>query len=65
MVAIFKTGQKCKHKNIETQSRFTSGLNAAKNTHYIQKYLKLKLLNIEFRTKKAVGTYVYLHQEWS
>ncbi len=40
--------------------RFTLGLNAAKNTHYIKKSFKWKLFGIEFRTKKSVGTYVSL-----
>ncbi len=41
--------------------KFTSGLNAAKNTEYIEKCFEQKLFRIKFPTKKSVGAYVYLH----
>ncbi len=45
--------------------RFTLGLNAAKNTNYMMKNFKLKLLKIKFSKKKFVDAYVYLPQEWN
>ncbi len=50
---------------LEQESRFTLGLNAAKNTDYIKKCLKLKLFRIKFPTKNLSGTYIYLSQEQS
>ncbi len=50
---------------LKWESKFTFGLNTAKNTHYIKKSFKLKLLNIKFCTKKSVSAHVYLLQEWS
>ncbi len=41
------------------------GLNAAKNTDYMEKCLKQKLHRIKFPTKNSVEAYLYLHQEWS
>ncbi len=44
--------------------RFTLGLNAAKNTHYIRNKLQIKVFWSEFRTKKSVRAYyVYLPYE--
>ncbi len=45
--------------------RLSLGLDAAKNTPYMGKCFKLKLFNIEFRTKKSVGVHAYLLPEWS
>ncbi len=50
---------------LNRESRFTLGLNTTKNTDYFQKFFKLKLLSIKFLTKKSVGAYVYLRQEWN
>ncbi len=44
---------------------FTLGLNAAKNTHYIEKSFKKKLFGIEFWAKKSASAYVYLPSEWN
>ncbi len=46
-------------------NRFTLGLNAAKNTHYIKKCFKYILFKIKFTTKRSVGAHVYLPLEWS
>ncbi len=55
-----------KYNNVpKRESRFTLGLDAAKNTRYIKKMLQIKLLNIKFRLKKSAGACVYLPQEWS
>ncbi len=55
-----------KYYNVQKwEHRFALGLDAAKNTHYIQKCCKLKLFSLEFHTKKSVGAYVYLPHEWS
>ncbi len=47
------------------KNRFTLGLNAAENTHHLQKSFKRKLFRIKFRTKKSVSAYVYLPLEWN
>ncbi len=49
---------------LEWESKFTLGLNAAKNTNFIKKGFKWKLFRIQFPTKNSVGAYVYLSQEW-
>ncbi len=55
-----------KYYNVQKwESRLNLRIDAAENTHYTQKFFKLKLLIIEFRTKKSVGAYVYLPPEWS
>ncbi len=55
-----------KYYNLQKrQITFTLGLNAAKNTDYMEKRFKLKLFRIKFSTKKSVGAYVYLPPEWS
>ncbi len=42
-------------KDLEWESRFTLGLNGAKNTHYINKSFKQKLFRIKFpRPKKKI-----------
>ncbi len=41
--------------------KFTSGLNTAKNTDYVE----TKLYRIKFPTKNSVDTYLYLPMEWS
>ncbi len=50
-----------KYYNVQKQgSRFTLGSHAAKNTQYIKKFFKRKLLSIKLCTRKSVGAYVYL-----
>ncbi len=41
------------------------GRNTAKNAHYIEKYFKENLFRIKYPTKKSVGAYIYLAEEWS
>ncbi len=48
---------------LKRESRINLGLEIAKNTHYIKKFFKKKLLSIKFNTKKSVGAYVYLPQD--
>ncbi len=50
---------------LKRESRFAFRLNAAKNTNYIRKCSKLKLLSIKFPTKNSVDVLVYLPQEWN
>ncbi len=50
---------------LKKESKFTLRLNAAESTDYIKKFLKQNFLSIKFFTKKSVGAYVYLGQEWS
>ncbi len=45
--------------------RFTLGLNAAKNTHFMKKNFEQKLFANEFRTKKSRSACVYLPHKWS
>ncbi len=53
-----------KYYNVQKwESRYILGLDAAKNTHYVRKCFKLKLLSTEFQTKKSVGAYACLTQE--
>ncbi len=47
------------------ESRFTLGLNMAKNINYIKKHFKQKLLRNKFPTKKSVAVRVYLPQKLS
>ncbi len=54
---------KC-YKVLKWESRFTLGLNAAKNTDYIKKSFKEKLFWIKFSIKNLVSAYVYLSSEW-
>ncbi len=56
-----------KYNNVQKRdSRFSLGLHAPKNTHYMRKCLKLKLFSIEFHTKKvSVVAHVYLPPEWN
>ncbi len=44
---------------IKQGSTFALGLHAAKNTHYIRKSFKKKLLSIEFCIRKYMGAHVY------
>ncbi len=46
-------------------SRFSLGLDAAKNMHRIKKSFKQKLFEIEFRTQKSSSAYVCLPPEWN
>ncbi len=48
---------------LEWESRFTFGLNAAKNTDYIKISFKQKVFRIKFPTKISVDAYLYLPQE--
>ncbi len=50
---------------LEWESRFTLGLNVAKNIDYIEKRFKRKLRKIKFPTKNLVEAYLYLPLEWS
>ncbi len=43
----------------EWKSRFTFGLNAARNTDYIEKYAKQKLCKIKFPAKNSLGVCFY------
>ncbi len=47
----------------EWESRFTLGLNVAKNVGYIEKWLKRNLCKIKFPTKNSVEVNLYLPQE--
>ncbi len=42
------------YNTLEWESRFTLGLNAAKNVDYIEKWFKQKLRKIKFPTKNSV-----------
>ncbi len=46
------------------ESRFTLGLNAAKNIDYNEKWFKQKSRKIKFLTKNSVEAYLYLPQEY-
>ncbi len=48
----------------ERTCRFSLGLNATKNTHYIKNGLNKSCWPLNF-IKKVKGAYVYLPQEWS
>ncbi len=41
------------------------GLNAAKNTNYIENSLKQKLRRIKFPEKISFDAFLYLHHVWS
>ncbi len=45
--------------------KFFLGLNAVKNTDYVEKCVKRKLFRIKFSSKKLMGAYVYLPHEWN
>ncbi len=45
---------------LEWESRFTSRLNAAKNSNYIEKYFKQKLSKNKRRTEDSMDVYLYL-----
>ncbi len=54
-----------KYYNVQKwQVTFTLGLNAVKNTAYMEKSVKQKLFRIKFPTKKSLGVCVYLPLEW-
>ncbi len=44
----------------EWKSRFTSGLNAAKSIHCIEKYVKQKLYKMKLLTKNSLGACLHL-----
>ncbi len=50
---------------LDWESRFTLGLNAEKNTDYIEKWFKQKLHKIKFSTKNSKEANLYLPLEWS
>ncbi len=51
--------------NLGMESRFTLGLNAAKNNDYIGKSFKQKFCKITSPTKSSVDAHFYLSQELS
>ncbi len=53
------------HNALEWESKFTLGLNTAKNTDYIEKCFKQNLHNIKFPVKNSADAYLYLLQDRS
>ncbi len=63
MITKCRIDQRSAPNVLEWKTRFTLGLNTAKNNDYIVKCFEQKLFGIKFPKKQSVDSYLYLPQE--